>query len=131
MAYPDTTEPSEVLSKHSSKTVPNFFTKISYKWPHQISCPKKYTRQPQRKFLNELIYFDVLSDEEKIFKIKTKILKELNEILNKENTSNKERNYYKEIDQHIAPKIKSNIWHKIFERLSVLLGTAECRLKNP
>ena len=113
------------VSKHSSKTRPNFFPLISYKWPHQISCPKKYTRQSQRN-PNELIDFDFLPDEEKIVKIRIKILNELNDILNKENTRKKERSYYKEKVEHIAPKIKSNIWHKSFERLS-----AECLLKNP
>ena len=45
---------------------------------------KNILGNPKEKFLNKIIYFDVLSYEEKIVKIRTKILKELNDILNKE-----------------------------------------------
>ena len=71
---------------------------------------KNIPGNPNEKFVNKIIYFDVLSDEEKIVKIRTKMLKELNDILNKENTRKKEWSYFKKIAQNQKQKMALNIW---------------------
>ena len=76
---------------------------------------KNLPGNPHEKFLNDIIDFDTMPDEEKTSKIRTKILNDLNVILNDEKKRKNEQSYYKDIIEHIAPKIKSNRWHELFE----------------
>lgn len=65
--------------------------------------------------MNEITGFDSLSEEEKIIKIRSKILEKLNCLLISEKSRKNESSYYKDIVEYIAPNIKSNKWHRLFE----------------
>ena len=76
---------------------------------------KNLPGNPYEKIINEITGFDSLSEEEKIINIRSKILEKLNCLLLSKKSRKNEISYFKDIVEYIAPKIKSNKWHKLFE----------------